>query len=213
MSAHADAIRQAEREWWLRAALVLWRPRPVFAALRDDSDEAAEARAEPILAIVILAGISGVLATPVTGELLNDPEFDGVLIAVWAFVAGLIHGVAGYYVLGALAYLGVSLLGSLGSFRRSRHVVGFAAVPLAFSLVVWPVRIAMFGEDAFRRGGSDTGASASVFEGIEWLVIAWCVALLAIGIRAVHGWSWPRSLAALAVAAAPVVALTVLLDL
>ena len=213
MSAHADAIRQTEREWWLRAVFVLWSPRPVFAALRDDSDEAAEARAEPILAIVILAGIAGVLATPVTGELLNDPEFDGLLIAVWAFIAGLFHGVVGYYVLGALVYLGVSLLGSLGSFRRSRHVVGFAAVPLVLSLVLWPVRIALFGEDAFRRGGSDTGTAATIFEGSEWLVLAWCVVLLAIGIRAVHGWSWPRSLAALAIAAAPPVLLTVLLDL
>ena len=213
MSVHADAVRQTEREWWLRAVLVLWSPRPVFVALRDDSDEAAEARAEPILAIVILAGIAGVLATPVTGELLNDPEFDGVLIAVWAFIAGLFHGVVGYFVLGALVYLGVSLLGSLGSFRRSRHLVGFAAVPLVLSLVVWPVRIALFGEDAFRRGGSDTGTAVTIFEGIEWLVLAWCVVLLAIGIRAVHGWSWPRSLAALAIAAAPPVLLTVLLDL
>jgi hypothetical protein len=209
VSAHADAVRETEREWWLRVALVLWSPRAVFAALRDDSDDAAEARGEPILAVIILAGIAGVLATPVTGELLNDPEFDGLLIAVWAFIAGLIHGVIGYWLLGGLVYLGVSLLGSLGSFRRSRHIVAFAAVPLVLSLVVWPVRIAVFGDDAFRRGGSDTGLASTVFDGIEWLVVAWCLALLGVGVRTVHGWGWGRTCGALAIAAAPLVLLTV----
>ena len=39
------------RDWWLRTLLVLQSPRSVFAALRDDSREAAGARQEPIIAI------------------------------------------------------------------------------------------------------------------------------------------------------------------
>ena len=46
------------RDWWLRALLVLQRPRPVFVALRDESKEAVSERAEPMLAIVLLAGIA-----------------------------------------------------------------------------------------------------------------------------------------------------------
>ena len=34
------------RDWWLRALLVLQRPRPVFVALRDDSKESLADRAE-----------------------------------------------------------------------------------------------------------------------------------------------------------------------
>jgi hypothetical protein len=44
---------------------VLQSPRPVFAALRDDSDEAAEARQDTAGAIVWLAGIALVLSTTV----------------------------------------------------------------------------------------------------------------------------------------------------
>ena len=45
-----------ERAWLLRALLVLQSPRSVFAAIRDDSDEAAGARSEALLALVWLAG-------------------------------------------------------------------------------------------------------------------------------------------------------------
>ena len=64
--------------------------------------------------------------------------------------------------------------------------------------------IAVFGGDLFRSGGSDSGSGGSV---VHWAAIAfaaWSLALLAIGIRAVHGWTWPRSLAALGLALAPV---------
>ena len=212
MEARADGIErpQDERAWWLRALLVLQSPRPVFAALRDDSDEAAHAREEPLLAIVLLAGIAGVLATNVTGRLLDEPEYDALLIAVWALLAGTIHGAFGYFLLGALVHLGSRLAGGQGSYRRARHLLGFAAVPLALSLAVWPVRLAVHGEDTFRFGGTDTGAADTAFEALELAFIGWAAALLLVGIRTVHGWGWPRSFAALALAAAPVAAVVVL---
>ena len=203
----------AERAWWLRALLVLQSPRPVFAALRDDSEEDAHARQEPLLAIVFLAGIAAVLATGVAGRLLDDPEYDGLLIAVWAVLAGGLHGLFGYLVAGGLVYFGASLLGGLGSFRRARHLVGFAAAPLVLSLVLWPVRLALYGQDVFRSGGGDSGAPLAVLRALEAGLLLWAVALVAIGIRTVHGWSWPRSLAALGVAAAPVAALLLALEL
>src|SRR5918996_436294 len=61
MSAHTSAA-VGERVWWARAVLVLLQPVAVFEELRDDSREAAEARQEPVLAIVVLAGIPGVLS-------------------------------------------------------------------------------------------------------------------------------------------------------
>jgi hypothetical protein len=57
-------VDQSERAWWLRTLAVLQAPTPVFAALRDDSQEAAAARQEPVTAIVLLAGIASVLAAP-----------------------------------------------------------------------------------------------------------------------------------------------------
>jgi hypothetical protein len=208
VTSEAVSLPQGERDWWLRTLLVLVSPRPVFAALRDDSDDAAAARQEPLAAIVLLAGIGGVLMTTITGQLLDDPEYDALLIAVWATVAGAIYGIAAYFAVGVLVLLGASFLGGLGSYRRARHLLGFAAVPLAASLLVWPVRLAVYGEDAFRTGGADTGAGNGVFEALELGVLGWSLALLAIGIRTVHGWSWSRALAATAIPAlAPAMAL------
>jgi hypothetical protein len=156
------------REWWLRAALVLQSPRAVFVALRDDTDEAAADRAEPVLLIVLLAGTAAALASDAS------TGYDGLLLAVWAFLAGGITGAAAYWLLGAVLYWAARGLGSLGTYRRARHVFAFASVPLAISLVLSPA------------------------------------ALLLIGVRSVHGWTWARAAAA---AAAPVAVLSLLLAL
>jgi hypothetical protein len=186
----------AEREWWLRVPLVLLSPRHVFAALRDDTDAAVHARQEPVLAIAVLAGIGGVLSSNVSGRLFDDPEFDALLVAVWAFVAGGLYGAIGLFGLGVLSHLGTTLAGSLGSYRRARHVLAFAAVPLVFALPLWVVRLSVYGEDALRRGGDDSGTGNAVFEAVELGLLAWVLALVVLGVRVVHGWTWPRSLAA-----------------
>jgi hypothetical protein len=197
-----------DREWFLRALLVLQAPRAVFAALRDDSNTVAYARQEPILALTWLAGIAGVLATSVARTLLDDPARDGLIVAVWAFIGGGIYGGAVFWLGGALLHGASRALGGQGSYRRARHVVAFACAPVALSLLlVWPIGLAAFGGDLFRSGGSDSGTGGDI---VFWSGIAfggWALVLLAIGIRAVHGWDWPRSLATLALTAAPIVLL------
>jgi hypothetical protein len=190
-----------DRDWWLRVVLVLQRPSAVFPFLRDDSREAAGLRQEPVLAIIALAGIAGVLSTNVAGSILDDFEIDDVVLAVWVFVAGLIYGTVGYFFLGALLHLGEQLADSLGSYRRARHVLAFAAVPLAASLLVWPVRLAIYGSDSFRSGGADSGAGGAFFEALELVFIGWSLGLLVVGVRLVNGWSWTRAVAACAVPA------------
>lgn len=201
--AEVAGTRELEREWWLRVPLVLTGPRHAFAALRDDSDEAVQSRAEPVLAITLLAGIAGVLASDVSGRLFDDPEFDGLLVAVWAFLAGSLYGLAGVFLVGGLLHLGATFAGSIGSYRRARHILVFAAVPLALSLVVWPVRLAVYGEDTLRSRGGDTGLGNSVFEALEAGFLVWTLVLLVVGVQTVHGWSLLRSLAA----SSPVLAL------
>jgi hypothetical protein len=184
------------RDWWLRALLVLQRPRPVFVALRDDSKEALSDRSEPVLAIVLLAGIATVLSTTAAGTLMDDGSYDGLLVAVWAFLAGSLYGAFGYFAFGALLQGGAKALGSQGSYRRSRHVLAFAAAPIALSLVLWPVKVALYGEALFRTGGSDHGTGTHVFDVLELGFLLWAAALLVIGVRAVHGWTWARAGAA-----------------
>ena len=83
MSADPAVTRPSpERQWWLRTLAIFQSPRPVFRALRDDSDEEAAARSEPVLAIVFLAGIAGVLSARETGRLLDYWEVDAVLVEV-----------------------------------------------------------------------------------------------------------------------------------
>ena len=191
-----------EREWWLRVPAVLLGPRAVFVALRDGSQEQVDARQEPVLALVYLAGIAAVLSTSTAGRLLDDAEYDGLLVAVWAVVAGGLYAFAGYWLIGGALYLGARGLGGLGDYRRGRHVLAFALAPLALSLLVlWPVQLIAFGGDLFRRGGSDSGAAGAVFEALELAFAGWSAALLLVGVRAVHGWSWGRALGALGLVA------------
>jgi hypothetical protein len=187
------------RAWWLRVPAVLLSPRSVFFALRDDDEDDVAARSEPLLAIIWLAGVAAVLATPTAADILDNPEYDAVLLAVWAFLAGGIYGVAGYFVLGFTVYFGVRLLGSLGDFRRARQTVGFALVPLAASvLVILPLRLALYGGDTFRGGGADEGAGGDVLLGLQLGGAAWSLGLVVVGVRVVHGWSWVRTLGSLA---------------
>jgi hypothetical protein len=193
-------VAHGVRDWWLRTALVVQHPRPVFVALRDEKSGAVADRSEPVLAIILLAGIALVLATGTAGHLMDDTDYDALLVAVWAFIAGSLYGIGAYYVFGAFVHGAVKLLGSQGSYRRTRHVVAFAAVPLVLSLVLWPFKLALYGEDVFRTGGSDAGMGSHVFEALFGLFVAWSLALLVVGIRAVHGWTWARAAAATALA-------------
>jgi hypothetical protein len=197
------------RDWWLRTLLVLQHPRPVFVALRDESKESVADRAEPVLAIVLLTGIVAVLSTKTASQLMDNPSYDALLMAVWTFIAGSLYGIFGYFAFGAVLYGSAKALGSQGSYRRARHVLAFSAVPIALSLVLWPVKLAVYGEALFRSGGADHGAGVRVFAALELACVLWAAALLVLGVRAVHGWTWGRAGAACALAIAAPLVLTV----
>jgi hypothetical protein len=213
-SVHEDMAARAERAWWRRTLAVLTAPRRVFAALVDEAPDDLEARQEPLTAVVFLAAIAAVLATPVTGRLLDDVVIDGILIPVLAVFTGGIYAVFGYFVLGGAVYLGARAAGSQGSYRRSRHIFGFSLVPLALSLLVlWPIRLALYGSDSFRSGGSDSPTGDRIFDVLQLGFALWTVALLVVGVRTVERWGWGRALAAVTAAMAVVAALVALFRL
>jgi hypothetical protein len=205
MAATADPAQTPalERSWWLRAPAVLFAPRAVFVSLRDESDDAIEARQEPLLAIAGLAGIAGILATPVARQMLNQAGTTPIVVAVWAFLGGLSYALAVYWLGGGLLYGAARRFGSLGSYRRARSIIALSGAPLALALfTLWPIRILIYGQNLFRTGGTDWGPGDRTFGGLVYFAFAWCAVLLLIGVRSVHGWSWGRSLASLALAAA-----------
>jgi hypothetical protein len=213
-TAGASVEPSPTRAWWLRVPATLLSPRSVFFALREeDDDDDVAARSEPLLLVIWLAGIAAVLATPTAADLLDDPDYDSTLLAIWAFIAGGIYGFVGYFVIGLALLFGVRLFGSLGSYRRARQTFGFALVPLAVSLlVVLPLRLALYGGDTFRAGGADEGTGERVLLVAELLFAAWSLILVVLGVRVVHGWSWLRAVAAVVVAAALLAALAVVLS-
>lgn len=186
-----------ERQWWLRTLAVLVGPRPVFAALRSDDRDDVEARQEPVLAIVWLAGTAWLLADPVSGRIFDDPGFDWLVALVWAFVGGGAVGLVGYFVLGGALALGLRGLGSPGSFQRARHLLAFAAVPFVLSIPVFAAKLGVYGSDALRTGGADDGAGGTAFTVVQLAFAAWTAVLLLVGVRAVERWTWLRSLGAL----------------
>src|SRR5205823_8045953 len=102
-----------------RTLLVLQRPRPVFVALRDETKDAVDDRAEPVLLIVVLAGIAGVLTTGTAAHLMDDSSYDAGVTAIWVFFVGSIQGFFTYFVIGAFLHRGAKALGSQGSYRRA----------------------------------------------------------------------------------------------
>jgi hypothetical protein len=204
----ARPVVSPERAWWLRLLSVLVGPRPAFFALREEDADDVTARSEPLLLVVWMAGAAAVLATPTAAALLDNRDYDAALVAIWAFVAGGLYGAVAYFLFGFALYFGVRLLGSLGDFRRARQTVGLALVPMALSLVVLlPARLALYGGDTFRAGGADEGTGKRVLLALQLGFALWSFALLALGVRVTHGWSWLRSIGAIAAAAALMAAL------
>ncbi|MDX6449878.1 MAG: hypothetical protein QOH02_324 [Gaiellaceae bacterium] len=213
-SVQEDTHAPADRAWWRRTVSVLTAPHRVFAALDDDTQDDLDARQEPLTAILFLAAVAAVLATPATGRLLDDPVIDGILIPVLAVFTGGIYAAFGYFVLGGAVYLGARAAGSEGSYRRGRHIFGFSLVPVALSLLLlWPIRLALYGSDSFRSGGSDSPTGDRVFDALQLAFVLWTAVLLVVGLRTVERWSWGRALAALTAALAVVAALVALFRL
>jgi hypothetical protein len=177
VNARAASSAGDELVWLQRALFVLVRPREVLALMRDDSEAAARACSEAVLALVWLSGIASVLWTPTYGHLQDDVVNDALNVAVIAFIGGGIYGAL-------VLHAAVSPFRFTRSYRQARHVLAFASAPVALSLfVVWPVRLAVYGEDVFKRGGSDHGAGNTAFVVIELAFVAWALALLVLGLR------------------------------
>jgi hypothetical protein len=194
-----EAADRLQKQWWRNVLFVLRDPKPVFRAMRDDERPAAEARSEPALAVVLLAGIASVLSFSATSrEFLDEPGVDGALVPVLAFLGGAVYGLAGYWLGGLALHLGVRGARGEGSYRQARHVLAYALVPLALSLlVVWPIQAVVFGADNFRSGGSDEGAGYWAFTGVSLVFLTWSLVLLVVGVRELHSWTTVRSLGAL----------------
>jgi hypothetical protein len=203
-----------ERAWWLRIPAILQSPGAVFTRFRSESEEDAVARQEPVLALVLLGGMAGILSLEASGRLLDYPTdgslpLDTALVPVIVFIQGGLYGTAAYWLGGLVFYLGLRAAGSTGRFRRARHMLAYAATPLLLSLLlVWPVKLALYGSDAFRTGGADERAGGLVFRALELGLIAWAAVLVVVGVRTVHGWSLPRALGSLVLAGLALVGLS-----
>jgi Yip1 domain len=204
----------ASRAWWGRIPRLVSDPVSVFEALRETDDVDVDARAEPITAIAILAGMAGVLLSPAWGRLLDDSQVDGLVVAVLTFVAGVFYGAAGYFLLGLAVWLGARGAGVDQPFRLSRQVVAFASLPIALSLFVTaPLLLAWVGGDWFRAGGDDVGAPRWIITAVALLFVGWAVGLIVVGLRTTFRLPWFGVFTALALAGVLVAACVVVPDL
>jgi Yip1 domain len=200
-----------ERAWWRRLPLVLVRPREVFAALRSTDDADIAARQEPILLLILLAGMGAALVTPAWQHLRDDdPSMGGLVIAVLTFVGGGLYGAAAYFLLGGALHLGARGMGSAAVFRLSRHVLAFASVPLALSLfVLAPVIAVLYGRDWFFAGGPESaGADAVTALGLAFVL--WALGLVVVGLRVTLALPWRGVVGALLLGGVLVAAFAVL---
>jgi hypothetical protein len=208
----AEAGEAASRAWWRRVPHVVNAPRGVFAALAETDDVDVDARAEPVLAITILAGMASVLITPAWGRIMNDSTVDWLVVAVLTFVGGLLYGAAGYFLLGLALWLGAKAVGVDPPFRIARQLIAFAALPLALSLLVVVPAIAIgYGADWFTTGGDDdTGNGRTIVTAVGLAFAAWSLVLVALGLRTTLRLPWRGVVGALLLAGVLVAAFAVL---
>ena len=193
-----------EREWWARLQRLLYAPAEIFAELRDESREAADARQEPLVAVAFLAGIAMLI-----GLIALEPPYNrfytdlsALNMTLESIIGGALVGLGNFWLGGALLYLGARGLGATSGYRLARHIAGLATAPFVLVLVLAvPVRVGLFGTDLFRDTGSDSGPGGDVFIALDALALAWALVLALIGIRATQRWSWGRSASALGIAA------------
>lgn len=203
MSVRTGQPEALERAWWSRLPRLLYAPGEVFAELRDETREGADARQEPLVAVTFLAGIAMFV-----GLVALEPPYNRFYTDLSAFdmtfetiLGGALVGIANFWLGGALIYLGARGLGATSGYRLARHIAGLATLPFVLVLVLAvPVRLGLFGTDLFRDTGSDESRAGDVFIAIDALALAWTLALGLVGIRATQRWSWGRSAAALGVA-------------
>jgi hypothetical protein len=207
----AAAGEAAARAWWRRVPKVLTAPRGVFSALSEADDLDVDARSEPVLLIVILAGMASIILTPAWGTVMDDGTVDGLVLVVLTFIGGLFYGAAGYFLLGLALWLGAKGVGVEAPFRIARQVVAFAAVPIALSaVIVVPVIALRYGWDWFRTAGGDTRTERDVVVGFGLAFMAWSVALVALGLRTTFRLPWRGVVGALLLAGVMVAAFAVL---
>jgi hypothetical protein len=185
--ARARRTQSLVGEWWRRLPRILWAPREVLVALRETDEDDTAARQEPILAVVLLAGMTAVLL--MGGALVVDASVDGLVAAAITFIAGGLYGAAGYFVLGLGVWAGVRSAGGDGSFVQSRHLVAASAVPIAaaFALVA-PVVAFVYGMDFFRPGSAAEGERTVLGLGLPF--VAWGLGLLVAGLRITFRLAW-----------------------
>jgi hypothetical protein len=183
----------------------------VFAALAETDDLDVDARAEPVLAIVIVAGMASILLTPAWGTVMDDGTVDGLVLVVLTFLGGVFYGAAGYFLLGLALWLGAKGVGVEAPFRIARQVVAFAAVPIALSAVVTvPMIVFRFGWDWFRTTGTDTGTGRDAVIAIGLAFAVWSLVLIGLALRTTFRLPWRGVVGALALAGVMVAAFAVL---
>jgi hypothetical protein len=128
---------------------------------------------------------------------------------VLIFLTGAIYGIATYWLGGGLLYVGLRGAGSSGSYRRARHVLAFAAAPTILGLLlIWPLRLALYGTDSFRSGGEDSGTLPFLFDLAGAGFALWALGLVIYGISVVEQWRLLRAGISVALAVLAVLVLT-----
>jgi hypothetical protein len=78
-------------------------------------------------------------------------------------------------------------------------------------VLVWPVRLLVYGTDSFRTGGDDSGVGPLVFDLAEAAFFVWSFGLLLYGIAVIERWRLLRAGVAVALPVLATLILTVVI--
>ena len=181
------------RDWWLRTLLVLQR---AAAGVRRAARRLASSRSPTAPSRCSRSccspGSPACSRPRPPGACSTTHDYDGLLVAVWAFLAGGLYGGFAYCAFGALLYGGVhgARLAGLVPARAPRARVRRRADRALARALAGEARALRRGRVPPRRRATPGAGGDRLRRALGSRSSPGRSVLLVIGVRAVHGWTW-----------------------
>lgn len=156
--------------------------------------------------VLILGALQGVAALLAFARWQNLGQgIDTSLVLGLATALGAFAGIAIQFILAGFVLQVARSLGGKGTLRNTRAVIAYAGIPLVLWLVILvPIEFGIFGRYLFEGNPSPAVIAPVLYyvlSGIEVLLLAASLYLLAVGIGVAHGFSAGRGAAVVGVVA------------
>jgi hypothetical protein len=152
-----------------------------------------------VLLLAMLGGIASAIDKAAANTLGNYMSITAILI--FTIIAGAIGGLLSLYVFSGLLKLTGDWIGGKASYGGIRTVFSWSMVPLVWGMILWIPQLLIFGQEVFSSSTVIFDSSrvfillAALFFIIDFVLWAWNVIILVIGLSEVQKFSIWKAIA------------------